>query len=300
MAHSKKTDILLHHAVVAVIVAIWGSTLVSTKKLIQVGMRPDEIFYVRFFLAYIGLLFFVRKRLWADNWKDELLMVLLGITGGSLYFITENLAVGLTYVNNVSFIVSTSPIFTMIFVLLTYRELKVKRILIIGTVLALLGVGIVIFNGQVVLHLNPAGDLLSVVASLCFGVYCYLTKILGDKYDSAFLTRKVFAYGLLTSLPILLFNPWQFPVAKMLEPTVMANLLFLGVVASCACFALFNKSINRLGAVTCSNYVYFIPVATVIFSAIFLEEPMTTIAYIGSALILVGVIMANRGCADDD
>ena len=80
----------------------------------------------------------------------------------------------------------------------------------------------------------------------------------------------------------------------------MANLLFLGIVASCACFALFNIAINKLGAVTCSNYVYFIPVATVIFSAIFLEEPMTTIAYIGSALILVGVIMANKGCADDD
>ncbi len=297
---TRKTNTLLYHVVVAAIVAVWGSTLVSTKKLIQVGMRPDEIFYVRFLLAYVGLLFFARKKLWADNWKDELLMVALGITGGSLYFITENLAVGLTYVNNVSFIVSTSPIFTMIFVLLTYRYLKVKRILIIGTVLALLGVGIVIFNGQVVLHLNPAGDLLSVVASLCFGVYCYLTKILGDKYDSVFLTRKVFAYGLLTSLPILCFDPWQFPLAKMMEPSVMANLLFLGIVASCACFALFNIAINKLGAVTCSNYVYFIPVATVIFSAIFLEEPMTTIAYIGSALILVGVIMANKGCADDD
>ena len=106
---TRKTNTLLYHVVVAAIVAVWGSTLVSTKKLIQVGMRPDEIFYVRFLLAYVGLLFFARKKLWADNWKDELLMVALGITGGSLYFITENLAVGLTYVNNVSFIVSTSP-----------------------------------------------------------------------------------------------------------------------------------------------------------------------------------------------
>jgi drug/metabolite transporter (DMT)-like permease len=47
-----------------------------------------------------------------------------------------------------------------------------------------------------------------------------------------------------------------------------------------------------------SNYIYLIPVATVIFSAIFLDEPMTAIAYSGSALILVGVYLANKGCAD--
>lgn len=299
MKLSHKTQIALYHVVVAVIVAIWGSTLVSTKKLIQAGMRPDEIFYVRFLLAYIGMLFFASRKIWADTWKDELLMVMLGITGGSLYFITENLAVGLTYVNNVSFIVSTSPIFTMIFVLLTYRELKVKKILIIGSLLALFGVAVVIFNGQVVLHLNPTGDLLSLVASLCFGIYCYLTKLLGDKYDSVFLTRKVFGYGLLTSLPILLFEPWQFPMNQLAQSTVLTNLIFLGVVASCACFALFNIAINKLGAVTCSNYVYFVPVATVIFSAIFLDEPMTSIAWFGCTLILIGVILANRGCADD-
>ena len=61
---------------------------------------------------------------------------------------------------------------------------------------------------------------------------------------------------------------------------------------------MWNISINKLGAVTMSNYIYLIPVATVIFSAIFLDEPMTAIAYSGSALILVGVYLANKGCAD--
>ncbi|MBO4658825.1 MAG: DMT family transporter [Prevotella sp.] len=289
---------LLYHIVAIVVVSIWGSTLVSTKILMQDGMRADEVFIVRFALAYVAVLPFSSRKLWADNWRDELMMLALGVTGGSLYFITENMAVGITYVNNVSFIVSTSPLFTMVFVLLTYRYLKVKKILIIGSLLALLGIGVVIFNGQVILKLNPLGDMLSVAASLCFGVYCYLVKVMGDRYDSVFLTRKMFVYGLLTSLIILLFKPWQYDLSGLMKGTVMLNLLFLGLVASFFCFVLWNVAINKLGAVTMSNYLYLIPVTTVIFSAIFLDEPMTVVAYAGSALILIGVFLANKGCAD--
>ena len=292
------SSILFYHIVAIVVVTIWGSTLVSTKILLNDGMRADEIFLVRFLIAYLAMVLFCRRQLFAGSLKDELMMLALGVTGGSLYFITENIAVGLTYVNNVSFIVSTSPILTMFFILMTYRYLKVKKILVIGSILALLGVGVVIFNGQVVLKLNPLGDLFSVAAALCFGVYCYLIKIVGDRYDVVFLTRKVFFYGVLTALPIFLFRPWTFPLEGFRQWPVVLNLLFLGVVASFACFVLWNLSISRLGAVSSSNYLYLIPVTTVIFSAIFLEEPMTAMAYTGSALILIGVYLANLGCRD--
>ncbi len=294
------TSTLLYHLLAILVITVWGSTLVSTKILLNDGMRADEIFFVRFLIAYIAMVIFSRQKLFADSVKDELLMVALGVTGGSLYFITENLAVGLTYVNNVSFIVSTSPILTMVFILMTYRYLKVKRILIIGSALALLGVAVVIFNGQVMLKLNPLGDLFSLAAALCFGVYCYLIKIVGDRYDPVFLTRKVFFYGVVTSIPFFVVRPWTYPLQGFGQWPVVLNLLFLGLVASFACFALWNVVINRLGAVTTSNYLYVIPVSTVIFSAIFLEEPMTAMAYAGSALILVGVFLANKGCADDD
>ena len=43
-----------------------------------------------------------------------------------------------------------------------------------------------------------------------------------------------------------------------------------------------------------SNYIYLNPITTVIASAIFLNEPMTLMAYMGSALILLGVYVANQ------
>ena len=42
------------------------------------------------------------------------------------------------------------------------------------------------------------------------------------------------------------------------------------------------------------NYIYLNPVTTVIASALVLDEPMTPMAYIGSALILAGVFVANK------
>ena len=50
------------------------------------GLSPAQIFTLRFSIAYILMLAFNHRRLFADSWQDELKMALLGITGGSLYF----------------------------------------------------------------------------------------------------------------------------------------------------------------------------------------------------------------------
>jgi drug/metabolite transporter (DMT)-like permease len=297
MTEGKKgTRTIFYHLLAVIVVAIWGSTLVSTKILIHDGMRPDEIFLVRFIIAYIAIWAVSPKTIWANNLKDELLLAALGIMGGSLYFVIENVAVSITYVNNVSFIVCTSPLITTLLVFMLTKGMKMGKKLIMGSILALIGVAIVIFNGQCVLKLNPLGDMLAAATAVCWGVYCLLLKKLGNRYDPIFITRKVFFYGILTALPIFLFNPWEFSLAGFLQQSVWINLLFLGFVASFVCFALWSICINKLGAVTASNYNYLSPIATVLVCAIFLSEPMTAMAWVGSILILAGVFLANKDC----
>ena len=80
----------------------------------------------------------------------------------------------------------------------------------------------------------------------------------------------------------------------LLMPKVVLNLLFLGLVASFLCFVLWTLVIGKIGAMASSNYLYLNPVTTVVASAVFLSEPMTAIAYVGSALILAGVAVANK------
>ena len=98
-----------YHILAVITVAIWGTTFVSTKILIGNGLNPTEIFLYRFVLAYAGIPFVAGKRMFANNLWDELTLLLAGITGGSLYFITENTALQLTTASNVAMIIAITP-----------------------------------------------------------------------------------------------------------------------------------------------------------------------------------------------
>ena len=285
---------LLWHLLAVGVVAVWGTTFVNTKILYNSGLTPSEIFFLRFLIAYVAIWFISPRKLFANSWRDEGTMLLLGITGGSLFFVAENSAVALTYVNNVSFITSTSPLVTVILGIVFVKSIKATWTLIVGSLIALVGVGLVIFNGSFILHLNPWGDLLALLTAVCWAVYTLLMKSVSERYSAVFITRKLFFYGLLTVLPMFLIDPWTVSLATLLTPKVAFNLLLLGLVASFLCFALWTVVIERLGVMTASNYQYLNPISTVVASAIWLSEPMTAIAYIGSALILIGVIVSNK------
>lgn len=107
---------------------------------------------------------------------------------------------------------------------------------VVGTVLAFVGMAVVVLNGQFVLHLSPLGDSLAFCACLCWAAYSILMKFVTDKYSSAFITRKVFLYGILTILPYYIWEPGFPSMNVLLRPNVLFNLLFLGCIASMLCF----------------------------------------------------------------
>lgn len=283
------------HLTAVVIVAIWGLTFISTKLLIGQGLTPQEIFVLRFLVAYVGIWFLSGRKLWADTWRDELWLVLGGVTGGSFYFLTENTALEYTLATNVSFLVCTTPLMTTLLSLVLYKKERATRPLIGGSLVALAGVALVVCNGHFVLCLSPVGDLLSLLASLSWAFYSLIMRRMADRYEVTFITRKIFFYGLLTILPAFLVRPWQFEVTRLLDTSVFCHLLFLGVLASLVCFAVWNVVLKRLGTVRASNYIYLNPVFTLIGSAIVLGERLTPMAWAGVLLILSGVYWAGKG-----
>ena len=166
-----KNRILLFHLLTALVVTIWGTTFVSTKVLLQHGLNPIEIMFYRFVLAYVCILLVSHKRIWADNWKDETMLMLAGLTGGTFYFIAENTALEITQASNVALLVCTTPIFTSLFMHWLYKE-PLRSNVMIGSLIALVGVGMVVFSGSVILQINPLGDFLSIVASMMWAFYC--------------------------------------------------------------------------------------------------------------------------------
>ncbi len=278
-----------HLAAVAV-VGVWGLTFISTRVLIENGMTPQEIFLLRFLVAYAGIWCVSPRKLFCRSAADEWRMLLGGVTGGSLYFLTENTALEVTLATNVSFIVCSTPLLTM----LLCRGRKSDWRLTAGSLLALSGVGLVIFNGNFVLKLSPLGDLLSLSAALCWAFYSLVMRRLAGRYPAVFVTRKVFFYGLLTIMPVFAFRPWQFPPALFVRPAVWGNLLFLGVVASLVCYAAWNVILKHLGTVRASNYIYLNPIFTTAGALLFLGEPLTPFALLGAACVLLGVYLAGK------
>ena len=288
-----KNRILLFHLITALVVIIWGTTFVSTKILIQNGLGPIEIMFYRFVLAYFCLLMVSHKRLWADNWKDEFMLILSGLTGGTFYFVAENTALGITQASNVALLVCTTPIFTALLVHWIFKE-PLRRNMIIGSIIALIGVGLVVFSGSVLLQINPLGDFLSIMAALMWAVYCLILKPLGKKYPTAFITRKVFLYSVISLLVYFLFDPLQVKIEVLFHPIVTLNLLFLGIVASMLCFIAWNAAVKVLGPSRTANYIYVQPFSTLVLSSIILSEIITLASMIGALCIIGGVYLAEK------
>jgi drug/metabolite transporter (DMT)-like permease len=298
---------LRYHLLALVVVAVWGVTFVSTKVLIGAGLHPIDIFWIRFVLAYAGIWMYIlitggERKLWY-GWREELVFLFLGITGGSFYFLTENTALAHTQACNVSFLVCSAPLFTAILTLIYRRfgkgrfagSLEKVRLgwpLVGGTVLALAGMALVAFEGSR-LRLSPKGDLLAIGAALCWALYSLFMGEMARSYGTVTATRKVFFYGLLTILPFLGVQGRSLSPEVLGQTPVWGNLLFLGLVASLACFLVWNYVIDKLGNVTSVNYVYLNPVFTLLTASLLLGERMTLLSAVGCASILAGVIWAG-------
>ena len=303
---------LRYHLLALAVVLVWGVTFVSTKVLIGAGMHPVDIFWIRFVLAYVGIWVYIlltgRSRTLWYGWKEELVFLFLGVSGGSFYFLTENTALAYTQASNVSFLVCSAPLFTAILTLLYRRfgkgrfadSLEKVRLgwpLIGGTALALFGMALVAFEGTR-LQLSPKGDLLAIGAAVCWALYSLFMGEMARRYGTVTATRKVFFYGLLTILPFLGGHGQSLTPEVLGQTAVWGNLLFLGLIASLVCFIAWNLVIDKLGNVTSTNYVYLNPIFTLLTAMILLGERMTPLSALGCAAILAGVIWAGAKPAE--
>ena len=262
------------------------------------GLSPAQIFTLRFIIAYVLLTGFSlwrgRHKWFSDSWRDELTMMALGLTGGSMYFLTENESLRFTTATNTSLIVCSCPLFAMLIIALFYKSERFGARQIAGSVIALAGMAVVVLNGHFVLHLSPLGDTLAFSACLCWALYTLLMKPVMGRYPAMFITRKVFFYGILTILPYYIFVPDMPSMDVLLRPSVMWNLLFLGSVASMLCYLTWSWCMKGLGAVVCTNWVYVNPITTIVAAWLILGEQITTYFLVGSVLIITGMYLSSK------
>ncbi len=283
---ANQSKALWYHLGALLTVTAWGVSFVSTKVLLEHGINPTEVYVVRTLLAYLLVLCVCHKRIFSNSLRDELLFVSCGLCAGSLYFIAENTALEYTLVSNVSLIVTLSPLITTLLVGAIYKNERPGKGVLMGSLIAFLGVGCVIFNSSFVLDVKPLGDLLSLSAAVCWSVYSLVLRKLSAFYTVMFISRKTFFYGMVTAIPFLIAIPEQFDV--------WSNFLFLGVFCSMIAFIIWAFTVKGLGAIKANNYLYVQPIITLIASALLLSEKVSIVGYVGCSLILLGVWISDR------
>lgn len=284
--HRKLTGCLF----AAFTITIWGSTFISSKKLLAV-YTPSQIMLTRFLLAYCALWLLRPRRLQLTR-RQEAAFFLLGLTGCSAYFYTENTALTYTLASNVSIIVAAAPIFTAIAAHFSGVE-RFRKNTLSGFLTAFTGVILVVCNGTFVLKLNPKGDLLALCAAACWAVYSVLLRQAGQGLDPILVTRRTLFWGAATAIVPVLLEGACFPVQPLEKPVIFGNFLFLGLIGSGLCYVLWNRAFRLLGVVATNNFIYLNPFVTIITARIFLDEPISPLAILGAALITAGVAAAQ-------
>lgn len=295
-SRSNTIKIVAHIATMLTMCA-WGTSFLSTKVLMtEGGFTPVEMYVYRFLTAYILLLAFTFKKLFCNNWKDEVQLLICGLCAGSLYFITENYALKFTATANVSLLASISPIFTTILMAVIYK-VRLRAGVIIGSIIAFIGVACIIFSTGEGFEIHPKGDILALTAAFSWAIYTIAVKRVAPLYSSFFISRKIFFYGVLTALPIMLMQnePLHYRLLfDFSQPQFPLNFLFLVIFCSLAAYLVLNESMKILGQVTANNYLYLQPLITMIAAYFILGEQIYILGYVGCILIIGGLVISDK------
>ena len=287
------------HALALFTILVWSTTFVATKVLLAAGLTPLWILVIRFALGFAALSCLRPHRLRPANQCDGRLFAAAGFAGVACYFLLENVALTLTSATAVGAICATSPLFCVLIAFARGQRPASPASFTVGFALAMGGILLVgsasngsAFTGSAADNLIGCG--LALVASVVWAGYSTLVSRIADAgYETLAATKRIFAWGLLFMMPAIPFAG-AFPALGLTDSLVVANLLFLGLGASAACFATWNFAVKHLGAVVTSTYIYLVPALTGAASALVLGEPVTAPIVAGVALTIAGLILSNR------
>ena len=307
-----------HWLIVWGVILVWGMTFVNTRALL-VDFSSFEILVLRFVLAFATLCAIERamcpsiRREGGSEW----IFAAMGFTGFLAYHFLENCAIYYTNASNVAILTSFAPVATAILARLLTKNRQASIGLFVGSIIAIGGVALVSLNGQRALELRPIGDAMAICSMVSWAFYSLLIDIANARGVSPVTAvRKALGWALLMVVPIAVLGATRFG-SQMLEgsfainldpcvnarrfasPLNWANIATLGILASAACFVLWSVACKTLGVVKTSISLYIIPVLGVVFAMISLGERVSIMDVAGGCVILTGMAIATKRCADE-
>jgi drug/metabolite transporter (DMT)-like permease len=275
---------------VAIIVSLllWASAFAG----IRAGLAsygPGQVALLRFgtasavFLVYATI---TRMRLPAPG--DLPRIALAGFLGITVYHVALNVGEMTVTAGAASLIISASPIITALLSAFLIRE-RLSVAGWTGIVVSFFGVALISFGEGGHLSFEP-GAALVFLAAVATSLYFVASKPLLRRYSAIEFTAFAIWIG---TVPMLVFAPGL--VAQMTDATPAATwaVLYMGVFPGAVAYALWSYALARMPASVLSTFLYFQPVNATLIAWLWLGEVPATLALIGGAISLAGVVVVN-------
>lgn len=275
-------------------ISFWGVSFVSTKALLG-KLDPYSIMVLRFGLGALFLLMILllnRYRLLISIQYVPHLIV-LGVLGVFVHQILQATALLTINASSAGWLISFSPIFTVILsILFLHEKMNITRT--IGMITAITGVLIVTTtrSGHSFEFTLSIGFLLMILSTLNWAVYSILLKKLRIPYPALVVTFYMSLIGFLLTTPFIIRNRGWGSVS-LLTLAEWAHLFFLAIFVSGIGYWYWGKALEVLDASKVSMFLYLEPIATLIAAIFLLHEKFILISALGGFIIIIGVIIVN-------
>ena len=266
---------------------LWGSLYVASKFVLN-RLPVFTVSFFRFFIAGTTLfLFLQRRRLPKIEKQDYKYVALIGIVGYFIGLGAQLLGTQLAGATVASLVNSLNPI-TILFAAAVILGEKLTWQKIVGVIVALAGVYLIIGGGE-------GGTIWGVMCSLFSVVTWSIVSVVIRKITQKYDPLQITTYGLLIAAACNL--PFAVADTAMLRGIsidfqIILSLLYMGIVCSGLAHYLWNKSLSRLPAGTCSLLYPVQPVTSVLLGVLFLHEIVTGKTVIGGLLIIFGIVFS--------
>lgn len=282
-------------------VTLWGASFPLTKAALSAA-GPTAIAFLRWAVSALVLLAWLSltgRRGSGETVADVAALVRMrwrtlwwvALTGITLFYFLENIALRYTTATNASILTNLTPVFMVLIAAGWMRE-KLTRpdwaamlAAFAGSVLVSQGAGHLTFNGT-----GLIGDVLMVIASFLGAVYSIGGKVLSERYPATLVITAVAALGALLLLPLAFLEG----LTLALPLRIWGFIIVLGVGSG----AIANLWWLRLLAMTTASraalLLFLIPLVSATLSVTLLREPVTPLLIAGSALVLAGVVAVQR------
>ncbi|MFW6324838.1 MAG: DMT family transporter [Desulfovibrionales bacterium] len=277
---------------------LWSTAFVGMKIAVT-GMHPVLAMAGRMLVAVLAILpLAARFRRGAAVYApgDWVLLGLMVLCEPCLFFLFESYALTFTSGSQASMVVALLPIMILVGARLTLNE-PISGRTALGIVFGVAGTIWLTTAGPVLQENVPnplLGNFLEFLAILCAVGSTLAVKKLTIRYSPHFLTACQAAGGLVFFLPLALFLAGPEELERVRSEAVFA-VTYLGLAITLGAYGLWNYAVSRLPAGRASAATNLIPVFSVFFCFLFLEEGFTFQQFLASGVVLAGVFLTTAG-----